>query len=124
MPPAAASVTAAYASSTDSGLSRSSASLTTFTPATLHGAAAGSGVTTPLADLAHDRRRAYDSHGGAGSRDPRVLLRQPATGNSVMTSALFKQHLEGLLVGNGGLPAPVPERPAADYPRVDHVVQV
>lgn len=109
-------------------------------PATLHRPAASAAVrrlgrrarlglhrsviTTPLANLADDRRCADDGHGSASRRDPRVLLLQPAPGDSMVTSALLEQHLKGLLVGDGRLPARVSERAAVDDPRVHHIVQV
>src|SRR5262249_59512157 len=97
MPPAPGSATAARTSSTDSGVSRNSASLTTFTeqrypdragaadtePTAGRGAPTATPVLTAAAaaaDLADHPRRAHYRDRGPGRGDRRLLARAPARG--------------------------------------------
>src|SRR5215470_6765833 len=140
MPPAPGSATAAAPSSTDSGVSRNSASLTTFTeqrypdragaadtePTAGRGAPTATPVLTAAAaaaDLANDRRRADYRDGGPGRGDGRLLARDAARGRTVQGPGLHQRPQDGRVVV-GRVPPRLAQGPAVDDPRVDQVPQV
>src|SRR5271170_5020458 len=102
MPPAAGSETALSTSSTDSGVSRSSASRTMSTMSIMPKGRERSGTAAAPPDLAHDRRGPDDGDRGARRGDRRVLLVQPAARHRVVPTALLEQDLQrGLVVERG-----------------------
>src|SRR5215470_4582297 len=131
--PAPGSLTAARTSSTDSGSSRISASLITFTPATvpgseLRGFPASYDQALLCASLAaargaDDRGGADHGHGGAGCRDGRFLPGQTAAGRAMAGPGLH-QRLEHRGVVVRGAPARLAQRLAVDHPRVNQVLQI
>src|SRR5262245_47317780 len=144
MPPAPGSVTAARTSSTDSGVSRNSASLTTFTEQRYPDRAAaedrhGTGTPPPhtrpsarpvevlaapaTPGSAHDRGGADHRDGGPGGGNGRLLARDAARGRAVHRPSL-PQSPQASRVVVGRAPARLAQRPAVHDPRVDQILQV